>query len=126
MIILNFGHPLTAAHQERIEELTGQPIDRVVEVPTEFDHGQSFCEQIEAVVGEIDLSPAEWQTQPLLINPPGHSIIAETLLAHLHGRMGYFPTVIRLRPKESTTPPAFDVAEVIDLQRVREAGRKRR
>jgi len=48
---------------------------------------------------------------------------AVTLLAYLHGLMGYFPAVIRLRPVEGSTPPQYEVAEVINLQAVREEAR---
>jgi hypothetical protein len=48
-------------------------------------------------------------------------VIAATLLAELHGRMGYFPTILRLKPIPNSTPPQFQVAEVINLQAVRAA-----
>jgi hypothetical protein len=49
-----------------------------------------------------------------------------TLLAELHGRMGHFPAVLRLRPVPDSNPPQFEVAEVINLQEVRDETRKRR
>ena len=61
-----------------------------------------------------------------LINPPGLSPIACLVLAELHGRMGYFPPILRLRPIADTTPPAFEVAEIISLHAVREQARGRR
>lgn len=126
MILLNFGHPLTAAHLEQIEALTGQKLEQVLAVPTQFDHGQPFAQQVRALVDGIPLSPDAWQTTPLLINPPTLHLIAVTLIAELHGRMGYFPTVLRLRPVADSIPPQFEVAEVINLQGVREAARARR
>jgi hypothetical protein len=45
------------------------------------------------------------------------------LLAELHGRMGYFPAIVRLRPMPESVPPRFEVAEVINLQAVREHAR---
>jgi len=48
------------------------------------------------------------------------------LLAELHGRMGYFPPIVRLRPVPNALPPRFEVAEIINLQAVREAARTRR
>jgi hypothetical protein len=52
--------------------------------------------------------------------------VAVVLLAELHGRMGYFPACLRLRPVEGSTPPRFEAAEVVNLQEVRNAARKRR
>ena len=60
-------------------------------------------------------------TLPLLINPPALNVIAVTLLAELHGGMDYFPAVGRLRPLDGTLPPRFEVAEIINLQAVRDA-----
>jgi hypothetical protein len=47
-------------------------------------------------------------------------------LAELHGRMGYFPPILRLRPVEGAIPPRFEVAEIINLQALRDAARKER
>jgi len=97
MILLNFSHPLTQEHLAQVAELTGEE-PRVIEVPTQFDHNCSFAEQVRELVDGISLSPEEWQTTPLLVNPPALNVIAVTLLAELHGRMGYFPSVVRLWP----------------------------
>lgn len=126
MILFNFAHPLTAAQQTALEQLIGQAIARVVEVNTHFDHTQPFAEQVRSLVDSIGLSSQEWQTIPLLLNPPALSVIACALLAELHGRMGYFPPVLRLRPVAGSTPPVFEVAEIINLQAVRDAARSRR
>lgn len=126
MLILNFSHPLTAAHLEQIEALTSQKVERVIEVKTQFDPEQPFVPQVKALVDSIGLSPEEWQTTPLLLNPPSLHVIAVTVLAELHGRMGYFPAILRLKPIPNSTPPRFEVAEVITLQAVREAARTQR
>jgi len=126
MILLNFSHPLTPDHLSQVESLSGQPITRVVDIPTQFDHAQPFPAQVEALADQAGLTPQEWQTTPLLVNPPSLHLIAVTLLAHLHGRMGYFPTVLRLRPVPGSTPPRFEVAELVNLQAVRDAARYRR
>jgi len=77
-------------------------------------------------VDAIGLTPHEWQSTPLIVIPPALSFIAVVVLAELHGRMGYFPTVARLRPIAGTTPPQFEIAEVMNLQAVRDAARSRR
>ena len=126
MLVLNFSHPLTQEHIKQIEAMTGQSVERVVEVKAQFDDGRSFAEQVRELVDSVGFSPEEWQTVPLIINPPSLNFIAITLLAELHGRMGYFPACIRLRPITGSSPPQFEVAEVINLQGVREGGRKAR
>jgi len=126
MILLNFSHPLTPDHLAQAEALAGEKVERVVDVPTHFDHERPFAEQVALLVDGVGLSPKEWQTTPLLVNPPGYASAAAALLAELHGRMGYFPTVLRLRPVPGSTPPRFEVAELVNLQAVRDAARKRR
>jgi hypothetical protein len=58
--------------------------------------------------------------------PPALNFIAVTLLAELHGRMGYFPSCVRMRPVPGAVPPRYEVAEVLALQKVREEARMRR
>lgn len=126
MLLLNFGHPLTDAQLARIRELAGQDIERVVGVPTQFDHAQAFDEQIRELLATVPLSLEQWQTTPLLINPPSLAPITAVLLAEIHGRSGYFPTIIRLRPMAGIVPPQFEVAELLNLQAVRDAARTQR
>lgn len=126
MIVLNFSHPLTEGHLAQVEALTGSLVEHVIDTPAQFDLNQPFAAQVAALADTIGLSPVEWQTLPLVINPPSLSAIAVTLLAELHGRMGYFPAVIRMRPVVDSMPPAFEVAEIINLQAVRDAARFKR
>jgi hypothetical protein len=126
MHLLNFAHPLTDAHLARVAELAGRPIDRVIAVPTQFDHARPFVEQTRDLLTAVGLTAHEWQTTPLLVNLPALTPIAGLLLAEVHGRTGYFPTIIRLRPVAGVTPPQFEVAELLNLQAVRDAARVRR
>jgi len=126
MIIVNFSHPLIPVQLERIEELSGQKVERVIEVNAQFDYEGSFVEQACALVSSADLSPEQWQTETLVINLPGLHIITALILAEIHGRIGYFPAVLRLRPVSNSVSPQFEVAEIINLQAVRDAARTRR
>jgi hypothetical protein len=126
MILLNFSHPLTADQRAQLEALTGQAIERVLDAPAQFDHAQPFLPQAVALVDSVGLAPDEWQSLPIVVNPPSLNLIAVTLLAELHGRMGYFPTVLRLRPVAGATPPRFEVGEIVNLQAVRDAARTHR
>ncbi len=126
MLVLNFSHPLTPTQLAQLEALTGATIERVIAAPAQFDPGQPFVPQVQALLAQVPLSPQEWQTTPLVIVPPALNFITAVLLAELHGRMGYFPPIVRLRPVPESLPPRFEVAEVINLQAVREQARTQR
>lgn len=126
MLLLNFAHPLTEEQRVQIETLTGQAIERVITVPVHFDNAQPFVPQLEALMAQVPLAPEEWQTAAILVNPPSLNFITALLLAELHGRMGYFPPIVRLRPVPGAVPPRYEVAEILNLQAVREAARRRR
>lgn len=126
MILLNFSHPLTPAQQGQIEALAGQPVAREIALPAQFDIAQPFVPQVRALLEAVGLSPVEWQTEALLLVLPSLNFAAAILLAELHGRMGYFPAVARLRPVARAVPPQFEVAEIINLQAAREECRRAR
>lgn len=126
MILLNFGHPLSTGTLAALEKLSGTTVSEVRTFKVQFDHETSFAEQVVGLVDQVGLSSDAWQTTPLLINPPSHALIALALLAELHGRMGYFPAVIRLKPVAGSTPPAFALAEVLNLQAIRDTARQNR
>jgi len=126
MILLNFAHPLTPEHLQRVEALAGQSVERVVEIDSQIDTQQPLVPQVVALADGCGLTPGEWQTLPLVVNPPSLNFVAVALLAELHGRCGYFPSVLRLRPVPGATPPRFEVAELVNLQAARDAARHRR
>lgn len=126
MLIINFSHPLTAAQQEQITALVNQPIARVLDQPTHFDDQQPFGPQVAALLTQVDLTPTQWQSEPILVVLPALNFIAALLLAELHGRMGYFPPIVRTRPVADSLPRQFEVAEILDLQRTRERARQQR
>jgi hypothetical protein len=126
MLILNFSHPLTASQRAQIETLTSQTITETCDIPAHFDNTRPFAEQIRALVDSIELTSDQWQTTPLLLMPPSYNFAAMTLLAELHGRMGYFPAIVRIRPIEGSLPPQYEVAEIINLQEVRAGARTKR
>lgn len=126
MILINFSHPLTPEQRAQVEQLTGANVEQVIAVPAQFDAQQPFVSQVQAMLAQVPLTAAEWQTAPLLVVPPALNFITAVLLAELHGRMGYFPAIVRLRPVAESVPPRFEVAEVINLQAVRERARTQR
>ncbi len=126
MILLNLSHPLTPDQVAQIERLTGAAIARTVAVPTQLDHHAPFAPQIAQLVEACGLDAQEWQTEAILVLPPALNFAAVLLLAELHGRMGYFPPCVRLRPVEGALPPRYEVAEILNLQAQRDAARVRR
>jgi hypothetical protein len=126
LIILNFTHPLTPEQVSQIQALSEESVERTVEIPTQFDNQAEFLPQVAALTDACGLTPAEWQMMPLVIVPPALNFIAVALLAELHGRMGYFPSCVRMRPVAGAVPPRYEVAEILPLNEVREDARHKR
>lgn len=126
MIVINFSHPLTTTQRAQIEVLTTLPIDRVIDAMPQAGVMQPFAGQAETIVAELPLSSEDWQTKLLVVNLPGLAPLAAAVLAELHGRMGHFPTILRLRPVRESAPTQYEVAELINLQALRDDARTRR
>jgi hypothetical protein len=127
VILLNFSHPLTPAQLDAIARLADAPADiSVIAIPVQADNAAAFAPQATALADAAGLTPTQWQTEPILVNLPAYHYLAAALLAELHGRMGYFPPVLRLRPVKDALPPRFEVAEMINLQALRVDARRRR
>ncbi len=126
MIILNYAHPLTAAQREQIVAITGQAVEQVIEINSQIDPQQPLGPQIIAFADAAGLSAHQWQSEAILVNLPSLNYSAAALLAELHGRMGYFPAVLRLRPVAGVVPLRYEVAEILNLQVLRDEARLRR
>lgn len=126
MLILNLSHPLTPAHLAQIQALTGQGVERVLDIKSQVDPQPPLAPQVAALADAAGLTPAEWQTLPLLVNLPALNFSAAVLLAEIHGRCGYFPPCLRMRPIAGSMPPQYEVAEILNLQATRETARQRR
>ncbi len=126
MIVINFSHPLTQVQITAIENLVGNVIQEIIQIKMQLDPQQPFGEQVKPLIKSIPLPSQQWQTEAILINLPSFSPIAALVLAELHGRMGYFPAAMRLRPIEGKVPPQFEVAEILNLQNIRDLARSDR
>ena len=124
-MLLNYAHPLTPEQLRRVAELIGETPE-VRTIPVQIDQRKPLIPQAVALADAANLHPEAWQTTRLVVNPPGLAAAASTLLAEIHGRCGYFPALLRLRPVEGALPPRFEVAEVIGLQAARDDARQRR
>jgi hypothetical protein len=125
MLVLNFTHPLTEEQRAQIETLGGTAIEEVRTIPVQIEQSAPLAEQIVAIADAVGLASEEWQTRSVVINPPGYAPAAFVLLAEIHARMGHFPTLIRMRPKAGPVT-TYEVAELLNLQSVRDSARKRR
>ena len=125
MLLLNFAHPLTAPQRAQLAALLGAAPD-VREIPTQADRTRPIGSVAAELVAAVGLSAVDWQTIPLLINPPGLAPLALAVLAEIHGRCGYFPALVNLRPVAGAVPPQYEVAEIVSLQTLRDTARTRR
>jgi len=125
MILLNFPHPLTDLQQKQVAAVLGE-VPSVRDIPSQVDRALPLLDVIVALVDSVGLSSSEWQTQPLIINPPALAPVALTLMAELHGLCGYFPAILNIRPEAGSLPARYEVAEIVNLQMVRDAARSRR
>jgi hypothetical protein len=126
MHILNFSHPLTDMQVAQIEALAQLKVASMREVRVQFEVSKDFVSQVVEMVDSLDIPPDQWQKEVWLIVLPSLNFIAAILLAELHGRMGRFPTMVRLRPVADMVVSTFEVAEIINLDSVRNAARARR
>lgn len=126
MILLNFSHPLSAEQLLIAETLVSSKFTSIIDIKTHLNHQTSFPLQVNALICDIPLTSQQWQNSKILVVPPSLSIISCILLSELHGRMGYFPAVLRVKPVPGSTPPVFEPAEVLNLQAIRDASRENR
>lgn len=126
MHILNFSHPLTETQLQAIQQATGQDDISVTQVKTQFDLEQPFAEQVVKLLDILDITSETWQSETWLVALPALNYITATLLAELHGRMGHFPAMIRLRPVADAIATTYEFAEIINLERLRQNSRTRR
>ena len=125
MLLLNYSHPLSDEQLAAIAALLGATPDlRTLSV--QIDHSQPIGPQVAALVDASGLSAEDWQRTQLLVNLPGLASAAACLLAELHGRIGYFPAIVRLRPVSGSIATQYEVAELLNLQAQRDTARTRR
>lgn len=123
MILVNFSHPVTEKQLDQIEEMIGiRP--ELKTVPVQIDPSLPLKDEIDRIVSSAGLTSEEWQTIPIIVNLPGLSVLSGGIIAELHGRMGHFPDILRLKPTENIQ--GYEVAEIVSLQRIRNQARMKR
>ncbi len=127
-LALNFsGHPVLPGQQKAIQKRMGWPKLDVIDVPMgTIAEDENFLKIAILKVDGIDLLPSEWQTFSLVAIPSGYSPLWSALLAEMHGRLGHFPDVVRIRPAPQGEKEKFEVAEILDLRDIRHQARGKR
>jgi len=127
-LIINFsGHPVLPGQQQDIGQMMHWSSSEVINVSIgNVPEDHNFVPSIEKSVEKIPLSPEEWQSIPVVVIPSGYSQIWSVVMAELHGRLGYFPDVVRLRFSSSISNEKFEVAEIMNLREVRHNSRDKR
>jgi peptidoglycan hydrolase-like protein with peptidoglycan-binding domain len=125
MKVLNFSHPLNEKQHRQIVQILGEEPESIRTVKVHFDVTTDFTPQVVQLVDDLGITPEEWQTQTWLIALPSLNYAAGVLLAELHGRMGHFPAILRLRSVPNAVVTEYEVAEIINLEAVRQAAQPR-
>lgn len=125
VLLLNYAHPLSEAQLAQLARAVGEP-PVVRELTAQVDRARPLAEVARELADAAGLSAAEWQTTPLLLNPPSLAPVALALVAELHGRCGGFPAILNVRPVAGSVPTRYELAEVLNLQALREAARATR
>lgn len=125
VLLLNYAHPLTPEQLDQVVALLSKP-PSVRDIAVRIDRNRSIAEVARDLATAAGLSQAEWQALPLILNPPGLAPLALALIAEIHGRCGHFPALINMRLVVGATPTRYEVAEIIDLQTLRDTARTMR
>jgi len=122
MIVINFSHPFSAEQLAQIEDVLGAPPEQIITVPVQLNLAGTDDEllgQIAQLLEQVNLTPLQWYQEDIVINLPRHNLVTALVLARLHGLMGYWPPVLRMRPVPGALPPRFEVVGCLDLAAVR-------
>lgn len=127
-LVLNFsGHPVSETQRTAMQQQLGWPQLTVIEARLgNVPESRRFVGEVRSYIGQIDLPPEEWQRRHLAVIPAGYAPAWSVLLAELHGRLGYFPDMVRLRPTRGPGEEKFEVVEVVSLRDIRNEARSRR
>ncbi|MCL4298489.1 MAG: hypothetical protein KJ077_22320 [Anaerolineae bacterium] len=127
-LALNFSaHPLLPGQCREIQRLMGWPKLEVLGAELgNVAEGQAFTAEVIGCLDKIDLTPLEWQSQQLVVVAAGYAPAWSVVLAELHGRLGYFPDLVRLRPAPAKAGEKFEVAEIVSLREIRNRARSKR
>jgi hypothetical protein len=126
-LIMNFsGHPVHPTQKSAIEKLMHWQSAEVLDVPLgNVPEDHHFIAAIEKAVDKLDISAKEWEL-PMVVIPAGYAPVWSLIQPILHGRLGHFPDVVRLRPVDPLSGVRYEVAEIMPLQQLRHISRGKR
>lgn len=125
MILLNYAHPLTELQLRQLVAALGDT-PQIHQITSQIERSQPLAEVAAALADAAPLDAQAWQTSPLLLNPPSLAPLALALVAEIHGRCGYFPPILNIRPLAGAVPPQYELGELVDLNQIRQIARARR
>lgn len=126
VLLLNYTHPLNEEQLASVAELCGGVPVEVRNLAAHADRDRPLAEVARELADGAGLGAEAWQTTPLVLNPPALAPLALALIAEVHGRSGGFPAILNVRPVEGGVPTRYEVAEVVNLQALRDGARARR
>jgi hypothetical protein len=126
MIVINYSHPLTEMQLTQLDELIGQEEVQLIETSVKYDDEIRFEVQTSMMLESLGLTSEKWQSSSLLLILPGYAPASACILAEIHGRLGYFPSLVRMRRLTHPNPLQFEIAEIINLQGIRDRARSKR
>jgi hypothetical protein len=125
MMLLNYAHPLTPEQLDQLAARLGAPPD-VRDIAVQIERERPLAEVARELAEAAGLTSPEWQITPLIVNPPGLAPLALALIAEIHGRCGHFPAILNIRPVAGAVPTRYEVAEIVNLQALRDTARATR
>ncbi len=125
VLVLNYSHPLTEAQLATVAGIVGEAPD-VRDLAAQINRARPLAEVASELADAANLTSLQWQTTPIVLNPPALAPVALALIAEIHGRLGHFPAILHIRPVEGSVPTRYEVAEVVNLQALRDVARMRR
>ncbi len=128
LFVLNFGHRLA---RDVVEQL--RPCEEIY-CPLNLDMDQETMSQ---VVNRVRIAVSEVKKRggaldgsvPVAVVLPGITEGAALVLAEIHGRVGAFPKILRLRRRADATYGLFENGPsggIFDLEKFRQSARGRR
>jgi hypothetical protein len=120
--LVNFGHPLSSSNLKKVMTMCNLEVKEYL-ISSQHDRTRSLAEIARELTDLVGFSANEWQTEFIILNPPGLSPLAIAIVTEIHGRSGKFPGLINICPF-SEKPTRYEVTEVINLQVLRDMARR--
>lgn len=119
-IVLNFSHDFTPEQREEILALLEKNEDEVeiregLGRQYQYESAFGLVKHVREQVAAVRLGASAWQECQIVVNLPAYSGGAMIALADMNGRMGYFPTVLRVERADD----GFHYTEALDLEQLR-------